>query len=401
MQVLLTFVVAYMLSRHRIRAGIRGEMPDQVALREPNWPPHVRQVENNYLNQFELPVLFYLLTILAIITRHADLFFVLMAWVFVVLRIFHAYVHVTSNDHEDTRTAVLRRPGCADDHVGGVHRPDHARPAMTPAARLSAAIEVLADIELRRRPASDALKDWGLSHRFAGSGDRAGIAGLVYDALRRRASSAHVMGEATPRAILLGMLKLERGFDRDTIARLFDGSRFAPEPLTETEAAALESASLAGAPPYVAGDYPEWLDPHFARVFGDERAEEGAALASRAPVDLRVNTLKANRDDAVRALADLKAEPTRWSPVGLRIKLDAGAKSPAIHAEHAFIKGLIEIQDEGSQLAALLAGAKPGEQVVDLCAGARRQDLGAGGRDGEPRTDLRHRYRQAPPRADP
>ena len=96
-QVLLTFVVAYMLSSHRIRAGIRGEMPDQVALREPNWPPHVRQIDNNYLNQFELPVLFYLLTILAIITRHADLFFVLMAWVFVVLRIFHAYVHLTSN----------------------------------------------------------------------------------------------------------------------------------------------------------------------------------------------------------------------------------------------------------------------------------------------------------------
>jgi 16S rRNA (cytosine967-C5)-methyltransferase len=246
---------------------------------------------------------------------------------------------------------------------------------MTPAARLSAAIEVLADIESRRRPASDALKDWGLSHRFAGSGDRAGIAGLVYDALRRRASSTHVMGETTPRAILLGMLKLERGFDRDTIARLFDGSRFAPEPLTEAAAAALESASLAGAPPYVAGDYPEWLDAHFARVFGDERAEEGAALASRAPVDLRVNTLKASRDDAVRALADLQAEPTRWSPVGLRIKLDAGAKSPAIHAEHAFIKGLIEIQDEGSQLAALLAGAKPGEQVVDLCAGGGGKTL--------------------------
>jgi hypothetical protein len=96
-QVLLTFVVAYMLSSHRIRAATRGEVPDQVALREPNWPPHVRQVENNYLNQFELPVLFYLLTILAIITRHADVFFVLMAWVFVVLRILHAYVHVTSN----------------------------------------------------------------------------------------------------------------------------------------------------------------------------------------------------------------------------------------------------------------------------------------------------------------
>jgi 16S rRNA (cytosine967-C5)-methyltransferase len=246
---------------------------------------------------------------------------------------------------------------------------------MTPSARLSAAIEALADIEARRRPAGDALKDWGLSHRFAGSGDRAAIAGLVYDALRRRASSAYVIGEATPRAILLGMLKLERGLDREAIAQLFDGSRFAPPPLSEAEAAALESGSLADAPPHIAGDYPEWLDPHFARVFGEERAEEGAALASRAPVDLRVNTLKGNRDDAVAALADIGAEPSRWSPVGLRIKLDAGAKSPAIHAEPSFIKGLIEIQDEGSQLAALLAGAKPGEQVVDLCAGAGGKTL--------------------------
>jgi hypothetical protein len=96
-QVLLTLVVAYMLAGHRMRAAMRGEVPDRAALREPTWPPHVRQVENNYLNQFELPVLFYVLTILAIITRHADLFFVLMAWVFVVLRIFHAYVHLTSN----------------------------------------------------------------------------------------------------------------------------------------------------------------------------------------------------------------------------------------------------------------------------------------------------------------
>jgi 16S rRNA (cytosine967-C5)-methyltransferase len=183
------------------------------------------------------------------------------------------------------------------------------------------------------------------------------------------------MGEATPRALLLGMLKLERGLDRESIARLFDGSRFAPAPLTEKEATALEGALLEGAPPHVAGDYPEWLDPHFAKVFGEERAEEGAALAARAPVDLRVNTLKGSRDDALAALADLQPQPTRWSPVGLRIKVDAGAKSPAIHAEHAFIKGLIEIQDEGSQLAALLAGAKPGEQVVDLCAGAGGKTL--------------------------
>src|ERR1700742_4582222 len=134
---------------------------------------------------------------------------------------------------------------------------------MTPSGRLAAAIEVLADIETRRRPAGDALKDWGLSHRFAGSGDRAAIAGLVYDALRRRASSAYLLGEATPRAVLLGMLKRERGMDRDAIARLFDGARFAPAPLTAAETAALGSATLDGAPAHVAGDYPEWLDPHF------------------------------------------------------------------------------------------------------------------------------------------
>ena len=81
---------------------------------------------------------------------------------------------------------------------------------MTPSARLSAAIEVLADIESRRRPAADALKDWGLSHRFAGSKDRAAIASLVYDALRRKASAAWLMGDGSPRAVALGMLKLQR-----------------------------------------------------------------------------------------------------------------------------------------------------------------------------------------------
>ena len=80
----------------------------------------------------------------------------------------------------------------------------------------------------RRRPANDALKDWGLSHRFAGSSDRAAIAGLVYDALRRKASSAYVMGDASPRATMLGMLRLERDLDVDAIAALFSGVRFAP-----------------------------------------------------------------------------------------------------------------------------------------------------------------------------
>jgi 16S rRNA (cytosine967-C5)-methyltransferase len=246
---------------------------------------------------------------------------------------------------------------------------------MTPAARLSAAIEIFASIEGERRPAADALKSWGQAHRFAGSGDRAAIAGLVYDALRRRASSAFIMGADGARAVLIGMLKRERGLDTEAIARLCDGSRFAPEPLSDEERARLDAADVGNAPPHVAGDYPEWLDAHFARGFGDARVEEGAALASRAPLDLRVNLLKAEREAASRLLSDLGPESARWSPWGLRIRLSADAKSPAIHAEPAFLKGMVEVQDEGSQLAALFSGAKPGEQAIDLCAGAGGKTL--------------------------
>jgi 16S rRNA (cytosine967-C5)-methyltransferase len=245
---------------------------------------------------------------------------------------------------------------------------------MTPGARIAAAIEVIGDIEARRRPAADALKDWGLGHQFAGSGDRAAIAGLTYDALRRRASAACLMGADTPRAIVIGMLARERSLDVEAIAKLFDGARYSPAELSDDERTRLLTIDLSGAPPHVAGDYPEWLDPRFAKVFGDERAEEGAALSSRAPLDLRINALKADRDRAVAALGPVAVD-TRWSPHGLRIRLSADAKSPAIHAEPAYLKGLIEIQDEGSQLAALMAGARPGEQVVDLCAGGGGKTL--------------------------
>ncbi len=246
---------------------------------------------------------------------------------------------------------------------------------MTPAAHLSAAIEVLAEIEAQRRPAADALKAWGLAHRFAGSGDRAAIAGLAYDALRRKASAAYLMGTDAPRALALGMMRRERHLDADAIARLCDGVGHAPAPLTDAERSALERATLEGAPPWIAGDYPEWLDAHFARVFGEARAEEGAALASRAPLDLRVNTLKGNRERAEAALAHLSVQRPRWSSHGLRIMLGAQAKNPAIHAEPAFIKGLVEVQDEGSQLAALLSRAKAGEHIIDLCAGAGGKTL--------------------------
>ncbi|WP_238122731.1 MULTISPECIES: RsmB/NOP family class I SAM-dependent RNA methyltransferase [unclassified Xanthobacter] len=246
---------------------------------------------------------------------------------------------------------------------------------MTPAARIAAAIEVMADISARRRPAPDALKDWGLSHRFAGSGDRAAIAGLVYDTLRRRASSAAVMGSEAPRALVLGMLSVMRGLDVTAIAALADGSRYAPAALTDREREQLTEPSLAGAPPFVRGDYPQWLHASLRHVFGDEVVDEGQALATRAPLDLRINTLKATPEAAAAALAHLNPQPGRFSPLALRIALGADGKAPPVTAEPAFLKGEVEVQDEGSQLAAILAQPLPGSQVLDLCAGAGGKTL--------------------------
>src|SRR5436305_14635535 len=246
---------------------------------------------------------------------------------------------------------------------------------MIPAARLSAAIELIGTIDAERVPAAKALKEWGTAHRYAGSGDRAAIAGLVWDVLRRRASSAWIMDDDTPRARVLGMLKLERGMAVEEIAALCDGSRFAPEPLADKERAALASRSLDHAPASIAGDYPDWLDGYFANVFGNDRVAEATAMASRAPLDLRVNTLKANREKMLPRLSHLGATKTPWSPIGLRIELGADARNPGIHAEEDFIKGAVEVQDEGSQLAALFSAAKPGEQVIDLCAGAGGKTL--------------------------
>src|ERR1700687_2691128 len=130
---------------------------------------------------------------------------------------------------------------------------------MTPAARLSAAIELIDTIDAQRVAAAKALKEWRTAHRYAGSGDRAAISGMVWDVLRRRASSAWIMDNDTPRARVLGMLKLERGMDVETIAALCDGGRFAPEPLSEHERAALASRSTGDAPSPIAGDYPGWL----------------------------------------------------------------------------------------------------------------------------------------------
>jgi 16S rRNA (cytosine967-C5)-methyltransferase len=246
---------------------------------------------------------------------------------------------------------------------------------MTPAARISAAIEVLDDIIQRRRPAADALKDWGLSRRFAGSKDRAAIASLVYDALRRKASSAHVMGSDTPRALMLGMLARQRGLDLEQIAALCTGEHHAPAPLESEEVDRLVALSLAGAPDWVRADVPEWLWPGFSSAFGVEAVAEGEALAGRAPIDIRANRLKTTRETLAGELAHAASEPGSWSPDALRFQPGADGRGPSLQAEPAFFAGGFEIQDEGSQLVTLLSGAKPGQTVVDLCAGAGGKTL--------------------------
>lgn len=246
---------------------------------------------------------------------------------------------------------------------------------MTPAARLAAAIEVLTEIEAKKRPGADVLRDWGRAHRFAGSGDRSAIGALMFDALRRRASAAWLMGAETPRAVMLGALRLSRRMSADEIAKLADGSRFAPEALSDDERKRLDEGSLGKAPPHVAGDYPEWLDPQLAKTFGKERWEEGMALANRAPLDLRVNTLKTDRESVAKELSHLNAAAARWSPQGLRIEFGDDGRQPPVTSEPSFLKGDFEVQDEGSQLAALFAGAAAGDQVLDLCAGAGGKTL--------------------------
>jgi 16S rRNA (cytosine967-C5)-methyltransferase len=242
--------------------------------------------------------------------------------------------------------------------------------------RLAAAIEVLADIEARHRPVADALKDWGVSHRFAGSGDRAAIGNVVYDALRWRASSAWIGDSDDPRAVVLATVARRWGIGGQQLMDRLDGDEHAPERLSETEIARVDSADLASAPDHVRADVPEWIAPKLERVFGPDWIAEGEALALRPPLDMRANRLKSRREKVSKALARFGASDTQFSPDGLRIAPTTGeGRQPNVQVEPAFQKGWFEVQDEGSQLAALMTGAAPGKQVLDLCAGAGGKTL--------------------------
>ncbi len=244
------------------------------------------------------------------------------------------------------------------------------------AARLQAAMEVLEMIDSTRRPASLALKDWGRSHRFAGSGDRAAIGTIVFDALRQRRALAWAMGADTPRALVLGVAAFVWKLAVDEIGALCDGDKFAPLPISDPERSALQNGDIADAPAPVKGNYPDWLADEFSRAFGDGAAAEGAALSWRAPLDLRVNTLKTSREKLTRTLRRFEVNPTPLSTTGLRFAPPAGGgRLPHVESHSAHGKGWFEVQDEGSQLVAALTGAAPGMQVADICAGAGGKTL--------------------------
>lgn len=246
---------------------------------------------------------------------------------------------------------------------------------MTPSARLAAAIEILEVVFSGRQPAPEALREWGRGHRFAGSGDRAAIGNLVFDSLRKRAIAAFVMKDPSPRAVALYTGVHDWGQTPDELDAAFVNDAHAPAALNDAEKVAL-TASPADLPAWVAGNYPEWLHASLSRNFGEGVVLEGDALSQRAPVDVRVNTLKANRDKAGKALDQHHPVETNLSPIGLRFSPRQGAKrAPHIEGEFAYGKGWIEIQDEGSQIAALLATANKPTQVADICAGAGGKTL--------------------------
>ena len=245
---------------------------------------------------------------------------------------------------------------------------------MQMAGRVQAAIEVLTEVLTRHRPASEALKDWGKAHRFAGSGDRHAIGTLVYDGLRQRLSAGVQGGGDAARNIVLGVLRGGWGLSVDEIAALSDGAH-GPQVLSETERAALSSAP--GDVPWpIAANVPAWLVGVFERQFGKRAGAEGAALCERAPIDLRVNTLKADAAKVSAALAVHNPVAGPWMSTSLRIALSSPQqKHVNLETDPAHGMGWFEVQDTASQVAAALSGVTPGETVLDICAGAGGKTL--------------------------
>jgi 16S rRNA (cytosine967-C5)-methyltransferase len=254
---------------------------------------------------------------------------------------------------------------------------------MTPAGRIEAAIELLGLIEAPLRPADQVASEYFRSHRYIGSKDRRAISDLLYGIVRSRAhldwwlARSALDGLDIPRARMIAWLALVEGWDGERLETVFNGRQYHPKEPSAVErrlAKALHGHTLdhPSQPPFVRFEVPEWLFPRLAERFGAHLDQELAALQEAAPLDLRVNALKATREEAQAALAQdgIAAELTPLSPWGLRIRVRAN-----IAATAAFTAGLVEVQDEGSQLAAFLTDARPGMRVCDFCAGAGGKTL--------------------------
>ena len=250
---------------------------------------------------------------------------------------------------------------------------------MTPAGRLAAAIELLAAIEAApRKPADAVANDFFRARRFIGTADRRAISDRVWAVLRAfRRLTWWLRDAPTPRLLVAASMLLIDARGPNAVEAGFSGGRFGPDTLTEAEHAAL--APLAGhtldhpsMPEAVRLEVPDFLLERFRARFGAALGPELAALGAPAPLDLRVNLLRGTREEAIAALAaeGVEAMPTPLSPWGLRV---AGRRP--ITGGAAFRSGLVEIQDEGSQLVAALVGAGPGMRVADLCAGAGGKTL--------------------------
>jgi 16S rRNA (cytosine967-C5)-methyltransferase len=239
------------------------------------------------------------------------------------------------------------------------------------AGRAAAAIEILEDFETRRVPLKTAIADWARGARYAGAKDRAYISGLLLDVLRRRRSLAATMEDASARAAVLAALRFLWGHSSDAVAELAASDRHGPGALTDNEASRLERTAL-----NAASDYPEWLASAFQRAFGEEAALESAELSVRADIDLRLNRLKADADRALRALAPVGASAHPLLIAGARIAAPESAmRAPAVTILPAFNQGWVEVQDGGSQIAALAAAPVDGAQVLDYCAGGGGKTL--------------------------
>ena len=254
---------------------------------------------------------------------------------------------------------------------------------MTPSARVASAIELHDAIDRdRRRPADAVANEFFRARRFIGSTDRREVSTLVWDMLRcaRRLDWWLERAEAPDRSgarLRVAAHLILSGTRLEFVRPLYSGGRFAAGSLDPDEARALEhidghTLDHPHMPDPVRLEIPDWILPHLQSRFGPNLDAELAALGEPASLDLRVNLLRGTREDAIAALAreDIEVTPTPLSPWGLRTP---GRRM--VTTGNAFKSGLVEIQDEGSQLIALAVDAKPEMRVCDLCAGAGGKTL--------------------------